>query len=83
MAQIQAQPAPASQERGRLRKAPEHFLDATGVRTVFAEGRQGRRNFIRSAFAAAMAGSAARPISVARVKCLKRDTVSSCRLAMT
>ena len=59
MAQIQAQPAPASQERGRLRKAPEHFLDATGVRTVFAEGRQGRRNFIRSAFAAAMAGSAA------------------------
>ena len=59
MAQIQAQPAPASEARGRLRKAPEHFLDATGIRTVFAEGKQGRRNFMRNAFAAAMAGSAA------------------------
>jgi len=59
MANIQAQPAPASGERGRLRKAPENFLDATGIRTVFAQGKHGRRDFIRSAFAAAMAGGTA------------------------
>jgi sulfane dehydrogenase subunit SoxC len=40
-------------EQGRLVKAPESFLDATGVRRVFAEARAGRRDFIRSAFAAA------------------------------
>ena len=38
---------------GRLRKAPEGFLDRTGVRAVFVEARNGRRDFIRSAFAAA------------------------------
>ena len=52
-------PAPASVPGGRLRKAPENFLDPAGVRTVFAEGKRGRRDFIRSAFAAALAGSAA------------------------
>ena len=51
--------APASVERGRLRKAPENFLDATGVRTVFAEAKRGRRDFIRNAFAAAASGVAA------------------------
>lgn len=51
--------APASVERGRLRKAPENFLDAAGVRTVFAEAKKGRRDFIRGAFAAAVAGGAA------------------------
>ena len=45
-------------DAGRLIKAPENFLDAAGVRRVFAEGRQGRRDFIRGAFAAA-AGAAA------------------------
>ena len=44
---------------GRLRKAPEGFLDRAGVQTVFAEGRKGRRDFIRGAFAAALAGTAA------------------------
>ena len=44
---------------GRLVKAPENFLDADGVRRVFAEGRQGRRDFIRGAFAAASAAVAA------------------------
>ncbi len=53
------QPAPVSAERGRLRKAPENFIDAAGVRTVFAEGKRGRRDFIRGAFAAALAGGAA------------------------
>jgi sulfane dehydrogenase subunit SoxC len=38
---------------GRLIKAPEHFLDAGGVRRVFEEARQGRRDFVRRAFAAA------------------------------
>ena len=51
--------APASVERGRLRKAPENFRDAAGVRTVFAEAKKGRRDFIRGAFAAAVAGGAA------------------------
>ncbi|WP_333705791.1 molybdopterin-dependent oxidoreductase, partial [Ottowia beijingensis] len=59
MADDQLQPAPASLDRGRLRKAPESFLDQTGVRTVFAEGKRGRRDFIRGAFAAALAGGAA------------------------
>ncbi len=44
---------------GRLRKAPEGFIDRAGVQTVFAEGRKGRRDFIRGAFAAALAGTAA------------------------
>ena len=43
----------------RLRKAPEGFLDRAGIQTVFAEGRKGRRDFIRGAFAAALAGTAA------------------------
>jgi len=44
---------------GRLIKAPENFIDADGVRTVFREGKQGRRDFIRNAFAAAAAGAVA------------------------
>jgi sulfane dehydrogenase subunit SoxC len=43
---------------GRLLKAPENFLDADGIRRVFAEGKQGRRDFIRGAFAAAAASVA-------------------------
>ena len=42
---------------GRLQRAPEGFIDKSGVRTVFAEARQGRRDFLRSAFAAAVAGA--------------------------
>lgn len=49
---------------GRLIKAPENFLDAQGVRQVFAESRQGRRGFLRSAFAAASAAAAA-PLALA------------------
>jgi len=44
---------------GRLLKAPENFLDPAGVRQVFAEAKKGRRDFIRSAFAAAGAAGAA------------------------
>ncbi len=42
---------------GRLIKAPENFIDAEGVRTVFQEARAGRRDFIRGAFAAAAAAT--------------------------
>ena len=48
-----------SNQPGRVRKAPEHFLDEQGIRTVFREGKAGRRDFIRSAFAAATAAGAA------------------------
>ena len=41
------------QASGRLVKAPENFIDQAGVRTVFAQAKEGRRDFIRSAFAAA------------------------------
>jgi sulfane dehydrogenase subunit SoxC len=44
-------------EPGRLIKAPENFLDPQGVRAVMHEARTGRRDFIRSAFAAAVAGA--------------------------
>ncbi len=42
-----------------VRKAPENFLDPEGVRQVMSEARDGRRSFIRQAFAAAVAGAAA------------------------
>jgi sulfane dehydrogenase subunit SoxC len=42
-----------SSSPGRLIKAPENFLTPDGVRAVFREGKSGRRDFIRSAFAAA------------------------------
>ncbi len=50
---------PSQPPAGRLRKAPEHFLDAPGIRQVVAEGRNGRRDFIRRAFNSATAGVAA------------------------
>lgn len=44
---------------GRLKKAPEHFLDADGIRRVVEDARHDRRDFIRRAFAAAGAAVAA------------------------
>ncbi|WP_395669143.1 sulfite dehydrogenase [Rhodoferax sp.] len=44
---------------GRLLKAPENFLSRTDVATVWAEAKRGRRDFMRSAFAAAAAAAAA------------------------
>jgi sulfane dehydrogenase subunit SoxC len=41
------------QASGRLLKAPESFLEPAGIRQVFTEAKKGRRDFIRSAFAAA------------------------------
>ena len=50
---------------GRVQKAPENFLTPAGVKTVFAEGKQGRRDFIRRAFAAASTATAAGVAAVA------------------
>ena len=50
---------------GRVQKAPENFLNREGIKTVFAEAKKGRRDFIRNAFAAAAAGVAA-PIAMAQ-----------------
>jgi len=50
---------PDGVQSGRVQKAPENFLDRDGISTVIAESKAGRRNFIRSAFAAAAAGAAA------------------------
>jgi sulfane dehydrogenase subunit SoxC len=44
---------------GRLLRAPENFLSPEDVKTVFREARDGRRHFLRQAFAAASAGAAA------------------------
>ncbi len=51
---------------GRLIKAPENFLDAQGIERVKAEARDGRRDFIRNAFAAALAGGGAAAATSAR-----------------
>jgi len=51
--------SPDTPRSGRLIKAPENFIDSAGVRTVFREGKAGRRDFVRGAFAAAVAGAAA------------------------
>jgi sulfane dehydrogenase subunit SoxC len=53
-------------DTGRLRKAPENFVDSQGVATVFAEAKQGRRDFIRGAFAAAAAAGIAAPAARAQ-----------------
>ncbi|QNN55904.1 sulfite dehydrogenase [Diaphorobacter ruginosibacter] len=45
-----------NQMTGRVRKAPENFVQGGDVGKVFAEAKAGRRTFIRSAFAAAAAG---------------------------
>ncbi len=49
----------AERSSGRLVKAPENFIGPDGVRTVFSEAKAGRRDFVRNAFAAALAGAAA------------------------
>ena len=50
---------------GRVRKAPENFLSKDGIKTVFSEAKNGRRDFIRNAFAAAAAGAAV-PVAMAQ-----------------
>ena len=50
---------------GRVLKAPENFLGPNGIQTVFSESKKGRRDFIRSAFASAVAGAVA-PVALAQ-----------------
>ena len=45
-------PATGAGTPGRVRKAPESFLGASDIRAVWREAAQGRRDFIRGAFAA-------------------------------
>ena len=49
---------------GRLVKAPENFIGPSGVRQVVAEAKRGRRDFVRSAFAAAAGAVGAAGLSV-------------------
>ena len=51
---------------GRVLKAPENFLSKDGIKAVVAQARGGRRDFIRNAFAAAVAGAAA-PAALSQV----------------
>lgn len=51
--------------QGRLQKAPENFLNRGEIAAVVQEARTGRRDFIRSAFAAAAAGAVA-PVAMAQ-----------------
>jgi len=50
---------------GAVRKAPEHYLDPAGVSRVVQEACAGRRDFVRNAFAAALAAGAA-PVALAQ-----------------
>jgi len=52
-------------DSGRVLKAPEGFLNRDGIQTVVNESKQGRRDFIRKAFATAAAGVAA-PVALAQ-----------------
>ena len=68
----------SSQEHrsGRLLKAPENFIDPEGVRTVICEAKAGRRDFMRGAFAAALAGAAA-PVAFAQAGAVPADSGDS------
>jgi sulfane dehydrogenase subunit SoxC len=48
----------ARRVHGRLNQAPEGFLDRAAISAVQAEAREGRRGFLRQAFAAALVGGA-------------------------
>ena len=52
-------------DSGRVLKAPEGFLNREAIQTVVHESKQGRRDFIRKAFATA-AASVAAPIVLAQ-----------------
>ncbi|MCK6425192.1 MAG: sulfite dehydrogenase [Burkholderiaceae bacterium] len=62
------QGSPGAGQPGRLLKAPENFIDPAGVRTVFAEAKGARRDFIRRAFASAVGAGAAGAALVAQAQ---------------
>ncbi|WP_439951457.1 sulfite dehydrogenase [Piscinibacter sakaiensis] len=53
-------------------KAPENFVDAAGVGRVFREAKAGRRDFIRQAFAGALAAGAV-PAAIAQARPVPPD----------
>ncbi len=57
---------------GRLIKAPENFIGPEGVRALVAEAKSGRRDFVRVAFAAALAGATA-PAALAQASPVPAD----------
>jgi sulfane dehydrogenase subunit SoxC len=57
---------------GRLIKAPENFIGTEGVTQVFHEAKADRRDFVRRAFAAALAGAAA-PAAMAQSTSVPAD----------
>ena len=57
---------------GRLIKAPESFLDPAGADEVVAQAHNGRRDFLRSAFATASAAAAA-PVALAASNTMPSD----------
>lgn len=64
--------SPETPPSGRLRKAPENFIGANDVGAVFREARAGRRDFVRGAFAAALAGMTA-PAALAQANPVPAD----------
>jgi sulfane dehydrogenase subunit SoxC len=60
------------QRRGRLQKAPENFIAPVDVKTIVREGKAGRRDFVRGAFAAALAGIAS-PAAMAQANPVPGD----------
>ncbi|NDH51922.1 MAG: sulfite dehydrogenase [Betaproteobacteria bacterium] len=52
-------PIPEGAPAGRLLRAPESFMSADDVRTVFAQAKAGRRDFLRGVLTAAALGAAA------------------------
>ena len=48
---------------GRLQKAPENFIDSAGSRTVLAQAKAGRRDFLRRALAGAGVGTGVGAVS--------------------
>ena len=55
-----------NQRLGRLVKAPENFIRRDAVGQVFSEAKAGRRDFVRGAFAAALAGAASSSLAQAK-----------------
>jgi len=58
---------------GRIRPAPENFLTQDGIQAVRGEARTGRRDFIRGAFAAAVAALAAPQVARAQANPVPAD----------
>jgi sulfane dehydrogenase subunit SoxC len=54
--------SPSKSMPGRLRPAPENFLNPAAIKTVWSEAKVGRRSFIGKSFAAALLGGSAQTV---------------------